>query len=283
MMSKTLLLRSNLTPCAHWVVGILNVTPDSFSVRCDSMDEAGILRLATRLVNEGADMLDIGGYSTRPDAEFVTVEEEWRRVEKALQILRTHFPQLPLSIDTFRGSIAGRAVDSYRADIINDVSGLSDPEMETVLSRTRVPYFLTHPREACLGWGARTPIMSEIVHFLASRLDRLHRIGVKDVVIDPGIGFGKTREQDYCILSELSVLNMLDAPIMVGLSHKRIVYEVLGSTPNQALNGTTALHTIALMHQADLLRVHDPREAKETIRLVEYMQQNNTNYAHSYS
>lgn len=274
-MSQTLLIRSRIMDFSRpLVMGIVNVTPDSFACRCASMDEPGVMAVAGALVQQGADILDIGACSTRPDSEPVSADEEWRRLDMALGCIKKAFPDSILSVDTFRAEIAERAIKKYEADIINDVSGLSDEGMLPLLSRARVPYILTHPAGACARWDEQTDVMSDMLAFFSFRLDELHRAGVKDVILDPGLGFGKTLEQNYHILMHLNQLDVLDCPVMVGLSRKSMIYNALNTDPMHALNGTTAAHVVALMQGASVLRVHDVREAKEVIRIVDYCTKN---------
>jgi len=249
-------------------MGILNVTPDSFACHCSSLDSDILLRDCRKMIEEGATILDIGGCSTRPNSEPVQEEVEWQRLDTALSVVRSAYPNLIISIDTFRASIAQRAVEQYGVDIINDISGLQDPQMLDVVVNARVPYILTHPREACEGWTQDTDVASELLHFFACQLDRLHRAGVADVILDPGLGFGKTVEQNYAILKHIGLLKQLGAPVLIGLSRKSMLYKPLGISPEEALNATTAAHVLALMNGADILRVHDVREARQAGEVV---------------
>ncbi len=268
-----LVFGTNLETSAHLVAGIVNCTPDSFAVHCARLDEQGILALAEPMVENGVDILEVGGCSMRLGAEPVSEQEEWSRVETALRVLRKRFGDIPLSIDTFRAGIARRAIGQFGVVMVNDVSGMADPEMTHVLAESHTPYVLVHSREACVSWDGHTDVVSELIRFFAFRLDELHRAGVADVILDPGFGFGTTRKQEYAILSHLHLLHILNTPIMVGLSRKRMVYEPLGITPQDALNGTTVLHVMALEQGADILRVHDVKAAREAIRLVEAVEQ----------
>lgn len=269
-MSQTLLIRSQIMDFNHpLVMGIVNVTPDSFACHCASMDEAGVMDVAGALVRQGTDILDVGACSTRPGSEPVAVEEEWQRLDMALGCVRKAFPDVIVSVDTFRAEVAERAIDKYQVDMINDVSGLSDERMLSVLARACVPYILTHPAEACAQWNEQTDVMSDMLAFFSFRLDELHRAGVKDVILDPGLGFGKSLKQNYHILMHLKQWAVLDCPVLVGLSRKSMIYNVLNTDPTHALNGTTAAHAVALLQGVSMLRVHDVLEAKEVIKIVD--------------
>lgn len=250
------------------VMGILNITPDSFACRCEHMDRKGVFAAYDTLVQEGADIVDVGACSTRPNGQPVDETEEKRRLQIALSAIRDVYPVARLSVDTFRTDVARWAIAEYGVQMINDVSGLADPAMMGVIANARVPYVLTYPRDIKQG-------MHEIVAFFAFRLDELHRAGVKDVLIDPGFGFGKTQADNYYLLGHLRQLKCLGTPVLVGVSRKSMIYKTLNSTPMEALNGTTVLHTLALLQGVDMLRVHDVRAAKEAIRLVQTYQSNN--------
>jgi dihydropteroate synthase len=257
------------------LVGILNTTPDSFfsASRVASADAAEAH--AETLLNEGADWLDIGGCSTRPGAEIPSQEEEWQRVEPALQRIAKRFPSVPISIDTFRGEIAHRALLAG-ADIINDVSGGSlDPTIWTVASQSKAPYILTHypagHRPSTMQEAALTPeeVMQDMRHYFKRHLNELKRQGVEHVLLDPGLGFGKTLEANYRVLKELQQLQPLDAPLYIGLSRKSMLWKHLDRTPETVLPATSALHLYALEQGAQLLRVHDALEARDVLKIWE--------------
>lgn len=237
------------------IMGIMNATPDSFVVHCSALDKSALLPYVQTLVEGGADIIDIGACSTRPGAKMVDLEEEWKRMSAALIVVKDAYPQMPISIDTFRAEIVRRAYEDFGIDMVNDVSGLADEDMLPILQRIGIPYILTHPRE------------EGMFSFFSYQLDRLHQAGVADIIIDPGLGFGKTLSQNYTILRELNQLQLFECPIMVGLSRKSMIYDVLGIDAQEALNGTTAAHMAALKGGASILRVHDVREAKQTVQI----------------
>ncbi len=238
------------------VMGILNVTPDSFYAGSRAQTKEAVLERARQLRAEGAAMLDIGACSTRPGSEPVSEEQEMERLRMALRIVRSEASDAVVSIDTFRPEVAAMAVKEFDADIINDVSGGS-AEMFRVVTRLRVPYILTSVE----------PTLHDILLDFAGKVQQLRDLGQKDIILDPGFGFGKTLEQNYEVLSGMEQLQVLGLPILAGISRKSMIYRLLGTTPDESLNGTTVLNTIALMKGADILRVHDVREAAECIKL----------------
>lgn len=256
------------------VMAIINITPDSFAVSCRNLQEEEVLQFAQKAIADGADILDIGGYSTRPGAPDVSVEEEWRRVDLALSVIRKHWPDVLVSVDTFRSEIARKAVEKHHADIINDISGGElDSNMFQTIADLQVPYVLMHMRGTPATMQQKTDysnLISEVLAYFQQKVDLLHRKGVKDIVLDPGFGFAKTTEQNYELLRRMPVLQALNLPILAGLSRKSMIYKALGTSPQEALNGTTALNMLALMNGANILRVHDVKEAKETITLYSH-------------
>ena len=260
------------------VMAILNCTPDSFvaSTRllkgCGAKDanwQDRIVAQAQQALEAGATILDIGGYSTRPGAAVVGEEEEWQRVELALRAIRSCFPRAVLSVDTFRPAVARYVVEEYGVDIINDISGGSEEMYETV-ARLGVAYILMHMRGTPQTMQQMTDygdVMAEMMAYFQERLDRLHRMGVADVVIDPGFGFAKTVEQNYQVLRRMYELEVLGCPILAGLSRKSMLYKPLEITAEEALNATTAVNMLALQQGAKILRVHDVREAAECIKI----------------
>lgn len=255
------------------VMGILNATPDSFFAGSRVQTETEIANRAQQILAEGGAIIDIGAYSTRPGAMLVDEQEEMARLRFALTVVRREFPDAVLSIDTFRPAVARMAVDEYGASIINDVSGgncqgvfggehkedrCSDKEMFTTVARLGVPYILM----------SSAPTIREMLLDFAEKVQQLRDLGQKDIILDPGFGFGKTLEQNYELLGDLERLHVMHLPILVGVSRKSMIWKLLGVTPDEALNGTTVLHTVALLKGASILRVHDVREAVETITLT---------------
>lgn len=254
------------------VMGILNVTPDSFFATSRCRGEEEIRQRVCRMRCEGADMVDIGAYSTRPGAEDVTPEEELRRLLPAISIVREEWPEAVISVDTFRAEVARCAIEAG-ADMINDISGGEmDKEMFSTIADLHVPYVLMHMQGTPQDMQ-RAPhyenLMCEVFRSLGERVELLHEMGVADVIIDPGFGFGKTLEQNYEMMARLGEFRLLECPILVGISRKSMIYRLLDSTPEQSLNGTTALNTIALMNGADILRVHDVKEAVEAVNIYQ--------------
>lgn len=252
------------------VMGILNATPDSF--HADSrVDVDGALRQAESMLEAGAGLLDIGGASSRPGADEVPVDEELRRVLPVVEAVHARFPEAWLSVDTWRAPVAKAAVEAG-AGLVNDIgAGLLDPAMLPMVARLGVPYVAMQMQgtPATMQQDPRyDDVVTEVVHFLSGRLRAAHDAGIADVLLDPGFGFGKTTAHNYALLRALPRLKLLGAPLLVGLSRKRMINQVLGTDPSEALNGTTVLNTLALEHGADILRVHDVREAVEAVKLV---------------
>lgn len=253
------------------VMAILNATPDSFVASTRLSGEAEVVRAAERAIAEGATILDIGGYSTRPGAAEVSPEEEWARVDMATSAIRREFPDAILSVDTFRADVARRAVRENGVAIINDISGGQlDPEMFATVAELHVPYILMHMRGTPATMQSLTEyddLMAELIAFFQSRVDTLARMGVQDVIVDPGFGFSKTVEQNYHLLAHLHDLTLLGCPILAGLSRKSMLYKALGCSAEEALNATTAANMLALMGGANILRVHDVKAAKEAVEI----------------
>ena len=252
------------------VMGILNATPDSFHA-ASRVNVDGALRQAESMLEAGAGLLDIGGASSRPGADEVPVDEELRRVLPVVEAVHARFPEAWLSVDTWRAPVAKAAVEAG-AGLVNDIgAGLLDPAMLPMVARLGVPYVAMHMQgtPATMQQDPRyVDVVTEVVHFLSGRLRAAHDAGIADVLLDPGFGFGKTTAHNYALLRALPRLKLLGAPLLVGLSRKRMINQVLGTDPSEALNGTTALNTLALEHGADILRVHDVREAVEAVKLV---------------
>jgi dihydropteroate synthase len=255
------------------VMGIINVTPDSFYKGSRVTGEKEILETARMMIEEGADILDVGGYSSRPHAEDLSPGEEKKRVLPAIKLIRREFPEAIISIDTFRSVIAADAVGKFGAHIINDISGgEGDKNMFSVVQALNVPYIMMHMK-GNPGTMQDNPVyddvVADILKWFSSRIVKLQSNGVKDIIIDPGFGFGKTIIHNFEILQRLSDFAIAELPVLVGVSRKSMIWKTLGITADEALNGTSVLHAIALLHGADILRVHDVREAKEAILLIE--------------
>lgn len=253
------------------VMTIVNVTPDSFYDGCRSFTEEEIEHHVVRAIEEGTDMLDVGGYSSRPNADDVAVDEEIARVGRAMKVIRRVCPEMVVSIDTFRAEVVRRIVDEWGACIVNDISaGELDPEMITTVARLGLPYVAMHMRGTPTTMQSMTDygdIVEEVRSYFVQKISELRAAGIEDIVIDPGFGFAKTLEQNYQLMSGLHRLEDLGAPMLVGISRKSMIYKLLGSTPAEALNGTTALHLEALRQGAKILRVHDTREAVEVVKI----------------
>lgn len=255
------------------VMGILNVTPDSFYAgsRC-CCDEARIAARVRQMIDEGADLIDIGGYSSRPGADDVTPDEEFARLSTGLKVIRKVAPDTIVSVDTFRASVAERCVVEYGAAIINDISaGCLDPEMLQTVARLKTPYIMMHMRGTPHTMATMTDyddVTAEVLRFLGQRIRTAAHAGICDIIADPGFGFSKDLDQNYRLMAGLGTLAALDVPLLVGVSRKSMIYNLLHTTPQDALNGTTVLNTIALLNGASILRVHDVRQAAEAVQIV---------------
>lgn len=256
------------------VMGILNATPDSFysGSRCDS-DEAVRMRVR-QIVSEGGRIIDVGGYSSRLMADDVAPEDEWRRLSAALRIVRDEAPGAIVSVDTFRASIAERCVGEYGVDIVNDISsGQLDRAMIPTVARLKVPYVMMHMRgnpHTMQDFTDYGDVAADVMRFLGDRMKEAAYAGISDIILDPGFGlFSKTLDQNYELLARMELLRELGYPLLVGVSRKSMVYKLLGTSPEQSLNATTAVNTLALLKGASILRVHDVREAVEAVAVVE--------------
>lgn len=254
------------------VMGILNVTPDSFYADSRKQSEADIARRVEQIMDEGGDIIDVGAYSSRPGAADVTAQEEMERLARALRIIRRLAPGAVVSIDTFRAGVARCCVEDYGAHIINDISGGEmDADMFSTVASLQVPYILMHMQgtpQTMQSQPSYQDVVIEVMQSLGKRASLLHEMGVCDVILDPGFGFGKTLQHNYQLLSRLSQLHELHLPLLVGVSRKSMIYNLLGCTPQEALGGTTVVHTIALLQGAHILRVHDVKAATEAVRIV---------------
>lgn len=252
------------------VMGILNVTPDSFFPGSRKQSEEDIRNRVIQIRDEGAAMIDIGGYSSRPGADDVSPEEETARLLTGIRITRQEWPDAIISIDTFRADVARTCIQNG-ADIINDISGGDmDPEIFQTVAELHVPYILMHMKgtpQTMQQDPHYDDLLSEVLRHLGERVEKLHELGVPDIILDPGFGFAKTLSHNYELMSRMQELSILELPLLVGISRKSMIYRLLGGTPDTALNGTTVLNTIALMNGAKILRVHDVKEAVEATKI----------------
>lgn len=256
------------------IMGIVNFTEDSFYDGGRYMDEEAFLNRVQKVVSEGADILDLGAISTRPGALDLDEETEKSRIRECLGTILRHFPDIPVSIDTWRASVAEMAIGEGAA-MINDISGGTfDANMIPLIGKLKVPYCLMHTTAKPESMQLNTryeSIISDILYFLGKQIDELKNAGANDIMIDPGFGFGKTLEQNYFLMDNLESFSVLDLPLLVGISRKSMIYNLLGIKPNDALIGTTVLNTVALKKGAHILRVHDVKEAKEVVRITEQL------------
>lgn len=256
-------------------MGILNATEESFYAPSRSHTQEGVAERALAMLNEGASILDVGGCSTKPGLPPVSEEEEMRRLSMALEVIRKVAPEAIISVDTFRASVAKRCVSDYGVNIINDVyGGQADERMFETVAELHVPYILTHskgasnPHPTNLAPHPSANLWQTFTYSLAESINRLRLMGVSDIIVDPGFGFGKTLDDNYLLMTHLEELHLLGCPILAGVSRKSMIYNLLGNTPDEALNGTTALHTVALMKGAHILRVHDVKAAVEAVEIT---------------
>ena len=253
------------------IMGIVNVTPDSFFKGNRFVTQKAILNGVENMIREGVSMIDVGGYSTRPSAEVITQDEEIRRLSEGLDVILKKFPNVPVSVDTFRSGVARHVVTNYGVAMINDVSvGTLDDLMFETIAELNVAYVLMHMRGTPQTMQAHVQyddVVSEVLHFLEKHLSQLHLLGVNDVVIDPGFGFAKTMEQNYTLLNKLEYFKVLNVPILAGMSRKSMLTRLLDIDGNEALNATTAANMLALTGGASILRVHDVKEARQAISI----------------
>lgn len=259
-------------PC---VMGILNITPDSFYAGSRMQTEAEIARRTEQILVEGAGIIDVGAYSSRPNAENVSPLEEMERLRMGLSVLRKVRPDAVVSVDTFRADVARMCVEEFEVAIINDIAaGEMDADMFRTVAELNVPYIMMHMQGTPQDMQKHPRydnLLKEVFLYFARKVRQLRDLGVKDIILDPGFGFGKTVEHNYELLSHLEEFRVFELPLLVGVSRKSMIYRLLDTTPQEALNGTTVLDTICLMKGADILRVHDVREAVETVKIVEAM------------
>ncbi|WP_336066272.1 dihydropteroate synthase [Mesoflavibacter sp. CH_XMU1404-2] len=252
------------------VMGILNVTPDSFYDGGRYKDENSILNQVETMLNQGATFIDIGAYSSRPNADFVTEEEELQRIVPIVELLVKHFPKIIISVDTFRSEVAKQTIKAG-ASLINDISaGFLDENMLETVANLSVPYIMMHMRGTPQTMQTLTDydnLTKDVNFYFSERISKARALGIVDLILDPGFGFAKTTQQNFELLNQLKLLNIAGLPLLVGVSRKSMIYKTLDTTAQNALNGTTALHMIALQKGAKILRVHDVKEAKECITL----------------
>ena len=257
------------------VMGILNVTPDSFYAGSRQQTEKEITRRASQILEEGASIIDIGAYSSRPKAQHISSEEEMSRLRTGLEIINRNHPGSVVSVDTFRADVARMCVEEYGVAIINDIaSGDMDEQMFETVARLGVPYIIMHMQGTPQNMQMNPhydDMLKEIFFYFSKKVQQLRDLGVKDIILDPGFGFGKTLEHNYQLMNHLEEFSIFELPLLVGVSRKSMIYHLLGGTPDEALNGTTVLDTISLMKGADILRVHDVKAAVETVKIVQKM------------
>lgn len=278
-MTHTLNLRGRLLELREpQIMGILNVTPDSFYSDSRTPDEAHITERVRQMMDEGADMIDIGGYSSRSGADDVTPEEEMDRLRRGLRIVRKLYPEVPVSVDTFRADVARMCIEEEGADIINDISGgMMDRQMFRTVARLGVPYILMHMQgtpDTMQVAPHYDNLRREVMLYFAERIDRLCQMGAKDIIVDPGFGFGKTLEHNYELMNHLEDFAVFNLPLLVGISRKSMIYKLTGGTPQTSLNGTTVLNTISLVKGAHILRVHDVKAAAEAKQIYMAVKRN---------
>lgn len=277
-MARTLNCAGNLIDLSTpKVMGILNLTPDSFYEGSRFSSNKKLLLHVEKMLQEGATFIDVGGYSSRPGADFVSEEEEHTRVVPAIEQIVKEFPEVLLSIDTFRSGVAKAGVEAG-AVMVNDISGGDlDKKMLPTVAKLQVPYIMMHMRgtpQTMTKFTDYDNVTRDIVAYFSEKIALTNKLGLNDLVIDPGFGFAKTRQQNFELLNHLSHLKILEKPLLVGISRKSMIYKTLKTTPEKALNGTTVLNTVALLKGASILRVHDVKEAVEAIQLVKSITQN---------
>lgn len=275
-------LKGRLVTIDHpWVMGIINITPDSFYSGSRVNDEKTLVERVRGMLADGADVLDVGACSTRPGSESVDAQGEMERLQWALAVIWREAPGTILSVDTYRADVARRCVEEWGADIINDISGGTlDDNMFATMASLRVPYVLMHMRGTPETMSSMTDyddVAADVLEWMARRIDQLRQMGVADVIADPGFGFAKTVEQNYELLAHLNAFHALEAPLLVGVSRKRMIYTPLDISADVALNGTTVVNTIALQQGAHILRVHDVRAAVEAVKLTTMLRQASIN------
>lgn len=262
--------------CKPVVMGILNVTPDSFyDGGAYINDKDAIYRRVSEMLEQGAGMIDVGGCSTRPGSVAPSEEEEWKRVAVALEIIQKHYPGTIVSVDTYVASVARRAVIEGGASIINDISaGEMDADLLPTVAELNVPYVLMHMQGTPTNMQDKpeySNVTQDVIKDLSVKMEKVRKMGIHDVIIDPGFGFGKTVEDNYTLMRDLDQFQIFGVPVLVGISHKSMIYKLLNTTADKTLNGTTVLNAISLMKGANILRVHEVKEAVEAVNIVHYL------------
>jgi len=278
--SRTLNLRGTLYELSSPVVmGILNITPDSFFEGCRFTTESDILKRCEDILSQGGEIIDIGAYSSRPLAEHISEEDELNRLLEALRVIRKEFPGAILSVDTFRAGIARKVIEEFGVQMINDISaGDMDEQMMTTVAELKVPYVMMHMKGTPQTMQQQTQyehLIRDITRYFAEKIDKAKKMGIHDIIIDPGFGFGKDLKQNYLLLSKLNEFRIFQLPMLIGISRKSMISNILETTPSNALAGTIAANTLALMNGADILRVHDVKEAFDTIQIVKAYKNSN--------
>jgi len=255
------------------IMGIINVTPDSFYSESRLPDPVKALETARVMIHDGAHILDVGAVSSRPGAEEVSEQEELDRLSPVLEALRNEFPEFPVSVDTWRSGVSRKLREGFGINIINDISaGQMDPEMFATVAELGIPYIMMHMQGTPANMQESPEydnVVDDLLQFFAERVHKLRKLGVNDIIIDPGFGFGKTLEQNYLLVREMHAFQMFELPLLVGLSRKSMIYKALDTDPDHALTGTTAAHMAILIQGANLLRVHDVKAAAETVKIFQ--------------
>lgn len=259
------------------VMGILNITPDSFYAESRKQTEQDIRSRTQQIIEEGGSIIDVGAYSSRPNATHISPEEEMHRLRNGLQIIKNEYPDAIISVDTFRADVARMCVEEYGVAIINDIAaGEMDENMFQTVAQLKVPYIMMHMQGTPQNMQQHPHyenVVREVMLYFATKIQQLRDLGAKDLIIDPGFGFGKTLEHNYELLNKLETFHLFDLPLLVGVSRKSMIYKLLGGTSEDALNGTSVINTISLLKGANMLRVHDVKAASEAVQIVNAMKQ----------
>lgn len=273
---KTINIKGKLVDLSHpLVMGILNITPDSFYEESRLQSEKDIIARVHQIISEGGTIIDIGAQSSNPKSPFLSVETEIERLDHALEIINREFADLTISVDTFYSEVARRCVEKHGVAIVNDISGGSiDPKMFNTMAELNVPYILMHMRgtpQTMQQYIDYENFIQEIFFYFSEKVAQLNQLGVNDIILDPGFGFSKTLEQNYELLASVRGFEIFDLPLLIGISRKSMIYKYLDSTPAESLNGTTVLNTFALQNGANILRVHDVKEAVEAVQILKML------------